>query len=164
MYLERLRAGGVDLNKDDMVRAAALTALEACRKDGVPREVNRLHLRGVLQGEANQMRLFDRANKEPVEPAAIIDRLVECGLLEITHHGLRLNFAYDPVAEILAAYWLLENPEFHLRADLLSTENPVSVAFREIVKSDRTKWPAAQDDLSARWMTDETSGSNPAPT
>jgi WD40 repeat protein len=137
-YLEALRAGRVDLNRSDLVRAGSVAALEACRADGVPREIDRLHLRGVLQAETDRMPLLDAANARAVEPAAIIDRLVACGLLNPAGRGHRLQFAYDPVAELLAAHWLREHPELPtLREGLLGCENPVAAAYAEIASGHR---------------------------
>ena len=42
-------------------------------------------------------------NDESIDPAAVIEMLVECGLLNRNRTNRRLQFAYDPVAEQLAA-------------------------------------------------------------
>ena len=132
-YVEALRAGRVDVSRDDMRRAASLAAVEATREAGKPLEVERLHLRGVLRAEADRMPFMDAANAEDVSPAALIDRLVSAGLLNETRAGDRLQFAYDPVAEYLAARWLATHDELEpLRRQLLAFVNPVAVAYREI--------------------------------
>ena len=43
-------------------------------------------------------------NDKSVDPAAVIEMLVECGLLNRNQINRRLQFAYDPVAEHLAAW------------------------------------------------------------
>ena len=42
-------------------------------------------------------------NDKSIDPAAIIEMLVECGLLNRNRTNRRLRFAYDPVAEQLVA-------------------------------------------------------------
>jgi hypothetical protein len=43
-------------------------------------------------------------NDKPVDPAAIIEMLVASGVLNRNRTNRRLQFAYDPVAEQLAAW------------------------------------------------------------
>jgi hypothetical protein len=132
-YLEALRAGRVDLSASDMVRAASLAALEATREDGAPREVAQLHLRGVLQAAADRMAFMDAADVRRVEPAAVINGLLASGLLNETRSGGRVQFAYDPVAEFLAARWLRDTAGLEtLREALLAKKGPVADVYREI--------------------------------
>jgi hypothetical protein len=103
-YVEALRAGRLDLNADDMLRAASLAATEAVRESLAPREIEPAYLRGVLVKEADGMSFMNAGNTlTPVDPAAIIEMLVGCGLLNRNVTNRRLQFAYDPVAEHLAA-------------------------------------------------------------
>ena len=49
------------------------------------------------------MAFMNAKNSASVDPAAIIEMLVGCGLLNRNKTNRRLQFAYDPVAEHLAA-------------------------------------------------------------
>jgi len=102
-YVEALRAGRLDLNADDMLRAASVAATEAVRESLAPREIEQAYLRGVLVKEADAMAFMDVRNTASIDPAAIIEMLVDCGLLNRNVTNRRLQFAYDPVAEHLAA-------------------------------------------------------------
>jgi hypothetical protein len=46
-YVEALRAGRLDSNADEMLRAASIAATEAVRDGLVPREIEQSYLRGV---------------------------------------------------------------------------------------------------------------------
>jgi hypothetical protein len=46
---------------------------------------------------------MNAGNDKPVNPAAVIELLVQCGLLNRNRTNRRLQFAYDPVAEQLVA-------------------------------------------------------------
>jgi hypothetical protein len=102
-YVEALRVGKVDLSADDMLRAASIAAMEAVRESLVPREIEQSYLRGVLVKEADAITFMNAKNEKSIDPAAIIEMLVECGLLNRNRTNRRLQFAYDPVAEQLAA-------------------------------------------------------------
>ncbi len=80
-YVEALRAGKLDLCADDMLRAASIAAREAVRESLVPREIEQSYLRGVLVKEADAMAFINAKNDESIDPAAIIEMLVACGLL-----------------------------------------------------------------------------------
>ena len=47
----------------------------------MPREIEHAYLRGVLVKEADGMTFMNAKNDKPVDPAAIIEMLVVCGLL-----------------------------------------------------------------------------------
>jgi hypothetical protein len=104
-YVEALSIGRVDLSYDDMVRAASIAAREAVRNSLTPHEIEPDYLRGVLAKEADLVRFMDAAQDQSTDPAAIIEMLVGCGLLNRNRTNRRLKFAYDPVAEILSAHW-----------------------------------------------------------
>jgi hypothetical protein len=136
-YVEALRAGKVNLSADDMIRAAASAAREAVRESLVPREIGTDYLRGVLVHEADDLAFMNAAPKEPVDPAAIIEMLVECGLLNRNRINRRLRFAYDPVAELLAAYGIAQAPAregvSELKSRILSTpDSAIAHAMEEI--------------------------------
>jgi len=103
-YVEDLRTDGVDVNEDDLLRAASVAALESVRDNFAPREVDVGVLRGALNGEADVDPFLDAKKKDNVTPAHIIDVLIDCGLLQRNRSNRQnLQFAYDPVAEHLAA-------------------------------------------------------------
>lgn len=140
--VEALRAGKVDLNHDDMARAAAITAVEAvlASESLVPGEIERSYLRGVLKSKADEMPFMDEQNAGKVDPAAVIEILVSSGLLNRNRTNRRLQFAYDPVAEYLAA-WLVsderEEKKSENRARIESSpESAVGRAFIEIEARD----------------------------
>jgi WD40 repeat protein len=101
-YVEELREGKLDLSPDDMMRAAEIAAGEATREGTTPREIEALYLRGVLVKEADGLPFMNNAGNQKIDPAELIDMLVECGLLNRNPINRRLQFAYDPVAEHLA--------------------------------------------------------------
>jgi hypothetical protein len=101
-YVEELREGKLDLGGDDMMRAAEIAAREAIRHGTTPREIESLYLRGVLVKEADELPFMNDAGDHQVDPAALIDMLVQCGLLNRNPINRRLQFGYDPVAEHLA--------------------------------------------------------------
>jgi len=86
-----------------MLRAASIAATEAVRESLAPREIEQAYLRGVLVKEADAMAFMNAGNNAPKDPAAIIEMLIDCGLLNRNVTNRRLQFAYDPVAELLAA-------------------------------------------------------------
>ncbi|MBV8336450.1 MAG: hypothetical protein JO358_13610, partial [Alphaproteobacteria bacterium] len=85
------------------LRAASVAATEAVGESLAPHEIEQAYLRGVLVKEADGMGFMNARNTASVDPAAIIEMLVDCGLLNRNVTNRRLQFAYDPVAEHLAA-------------------------------------------------------------
>ena len=102
-YVEELRQGKLDLGADDMVRAAEIAARESTREGPTPREIEPQYLRGVLVKEADGLPFLNAAETQNIDPATLIDMLVDCGLLNRKPVNRRLQFAYDPVAEHLVA-------------------------------------------------------------
>ena len=102
-YVEALWAGKLNLSADDMLRAASIAAREAVRESLVPREIEQSYLRAMLVKEADAIAFMNAKNDESIDPAAVIEMLVDCGLLNRNRTNRRLQFAYDPVAEQLAA-------------------------------------------------------------
>lgn len=137
-YVEALRAGRVDLNPDDMARAAAITAVEAVRESEslAPHEIEQPYLRGVLVSETDGTPFMDAQNAGNVDPAAVIDILVSSGLLNRNRTNRRLQFAYDPVAEYLAAWRVLtarKEAVAEIKARIVaSPKSAVGRAFNEI--------------------------------
>ena len=136
-YVEALRAGRLDLSADDMLRAASITATEAVRESLVPREIEQAYLRGVLVKETDGLAFMNARNDNAVDPAAVIEILVECGLLNRNKTNRRLQFAYDPVAEHLAAWRTARGPAGDGLAPLknrilLAPESAIARAMAEI--------------------------------
>ncbi|MBF0304149.1 MAG: hypothetical protein HQL41_00670 [Alphaproteobacteria bacterium] len=138
-YVEALRAGKVNLAADDMARAAAIAAVEAVREHLSPRELEQHFLRGVLVAEGP---FVDARNAPSVEPAAVVEMLVSSGLLERNQVNRRLRFAYDPVAELLAA-WRLSTARAASLADLrdrlaADPNSALAQALDEVVRTGAT--------------------------
>ena len=76
-----------------------------------PREIGADYLRGVLDHEADRLPFMNAAGATNVTSAVIIDQLESCGLLMRNPVNRRLQFAYDPVAEILAAKWMIDRAD-----------------------------------------------------
>ena len=109
-YVEALRVGKVDISAGDMLRSASIAAVEAIRDSLVPREISWDYLRGVLVSETDRFPFMDARSEEKIDPAAVIEMLVQSGLLNQNLTNQNLQFAYDPVAEILAANWITHSP------------------------------------------------------
>jgi len=101
-YVEALRERKVGLNEDDMRRAASIAATAVIHDTLAPREVEPDYLRGMLAAE--KLSFKDADGVKDVEPAALLQMLVQCGLLTRNLSNRRIQFAYDPVAEHLAAW------------------------------------------------------------
>ena len=141
-YVEALRTDGVDLNLDDMLRAASVAALESVRENYAPREVNVHQLRGALNGEANVDPFLDAKKRHSVRSARIIDVLIDCGLLQRNRsNSQNLQFAYDPVAEHLAAYWISQHVDDEGFKELrgILTEHPDCSIARILSEIEREK-------------------------
>jgi hypothetical protein len=110
-YVEALRAGRLDLNADDMLRASRIAAFESVREALAPREVDAQYLRGVLASEADGAPFMNKDAKEPVGAPALVEMLAACGLVVRNPINRRLQFAYDPVAELLAAWRMIEKAD-----------------------------------------------------
>jgi len=135
-----LRAGKVDLSADDMLRAASIAAKEAVRESLVPREIETLVLRGVFIAEADAVPFMNANNDKSVDPSAVIEMLVECGLLNRNRTNRRLQFAYDPVAEQLVARLVAQGGKDRslssLRKRILSEPaSAIASAMKEIQKA-----------------------------
>jgi len=139
-YVEALRAGKLDISAEDMLRSASITATEAVRQDLVPREIEHDYLRGVLVKEADLLVFMNARKDKSADPAAIIEMLVEGGLLNRNRTNRRLQFAYDPVAEHLAAWKTAQDRAIErmsaLRDRILSApESAIAHAMADIEKS-----------------------------
>ena len=138
-YIEAVRESGVELSSVDMKRAAAVAAVVSVQNDLVPREFSEQRLVGALHGEGNIAGFFDSGGKLEIAAPGIVEMLVRSGLL---NRGTdRLQFAYDPVAEYLVAWWVLDGSSAECRAlkKRIEREGDTEVgrAFREIVETER---------------------------
>ncbi len=135
-YVEALRAGKIDISPDDMQRAAAIAAVEAVRDKLLPQEIDSGDLRGIFRNSADELPFMDAANAGAVEPAAIVEIFEESGLLNRNPVNRRLQFAYDPVAEYLAAGYLAESKlqgHTELRTRVLAApRTAIAAAMRDI--------------------------------
>ena len=127
-YVEALRAGKLDLNPDDMLRAASSAATEAVRESLVPGEIELQVLRTVLNKEADVLPLMNAKNNEAVDPTRVVEMLIECGLLNRTQTTRRLQFAYDPVAEHLAARAIAQAEGFVLLKKRIQSKPDSTIA------------------------------------
>jgi hypothetical protein len=108
-YVEALRAGRLDLSADDMLRASGIAALASVREALAPREIEVPYLRGVLAREADTSPFMNADADKPVEPPeALVAMLETCGLVVQNAMNRRLQFTYDPVAELLAAWRMVQ--------------------------------------------------------
>ena len=118
-YVEALRKGRLDLGADDMIRAASAVAVEAVRERLVPTEMSPDFLRATLIKEGDELPFMNDAQNAKVDPAAMTEMQVASGLLNRNRSNRMLQFAYDPVAEHLAAAMLAQNPTREGFAELL---------------------------------------------
>ena len=102
-------AAEIDLNADDMLRASSITALESVREALAPREIDSQYLRGVFASEADAAPFMAADAAKAITPPALVAMLEECGLVVRNPVNRRLQFAYDPVAELLAAWRLVHS-------------------------------------------------------
>jgi NAD(P)-dependent dehydrogenase (short-subunit alcohol dehydrogenase family) len=107
-YVEALREQRLDLNRDSMLRASTIAALESIREALSPREIDAEHLSGVFTTEADAVPFIKADAGESIVPAALVEKLEECGLIVRNPINRRLQFAYDPVAELLAAWRIVQ--------------------------------------------------------
>jgi hypothetical protein len=109
-YVEALRVAKLDLSQDDMLRASGIAAFESVREALAPRELEVEYLRGVLAREADGSPFMNADADRPVEPPeALLAMLETCGLVVRNAINRRLQFAYDPVAELLAAWRMVQH-------------------------------------------------------
>jgi hypothetical protein len=109
-YVEALRAAKLDLSRDDMLRASGIAAFESVREALAPREIDPQYLRGVFAREADGSPFMNADEDKAVEqPEALVGMLETCGLVVRTATNRQLQFAYDPVAELLAAWRMVQH-------------------------------------------------------
>lgn len=105
-YLEALRTGDEALSQDDFRRALELIAFMGFKNYLSPGELTLELARGVLETSHNQMR-FTLENGDSIENTSrVIKSLEDSGILNRTLVTCNIRFAYDPVAEYLAAFYM----------------------------------------------------------
>lgn len=134
-YVEALRSGRVDIYPQHMRRSAAIAATTSVQDHLASREFSEQQLHQALTSEGNEQKFTNVAGKELMAPT-IVEVLVQSGLIVRGRTMSRLQFAYDPVAEYLAAWWVKESPDGKLNALRERIENSekteVGRAYREI--------------------------------
>ena len=134
-YVDGLCNGGRTISSDVLRRVASIAAIVSVQKNLWPRGFLREELHGQLAAEGNAGTFYDAVTKKNMSSGELIQVLVESGILV---DRSRLQFAYDPVAEYLAAWRVWQNPREslnHLRSRVeMDEESPVGRAYREMVR------------------------------
>ena len=105
-YVEALRSGKIDIGRFDMRRAATIAAIVSVQDRLRPQEFYEQQLRWALRTERNTLEFFSAEGSVEVTPGRLVYMLVDSGLL--VRGRDKLQFAYDPVAEYLAALGVIE--------------------------------------------------------
>ena len=136
-YLEELRRNNGEIGQMDMVRAASVAAVASIRERLYPLAVSEEKLRNEFDVEADQQGFFDHGGSVRLTSPNLIEILIRSGVL--LRRTADIQFAYDPVAEYLAAARILTNPSGRLaglRAEVEeSAATPVGRAYRVIKES-----------------------------
>ena len=109
-YVEALRSEKIDIDNEDMKRAAAIAAITSVQNHLNPREFSEQQFRQALTTESNAVSFHNAAGDNEIMVARIVEMLVRSGLIVRGIETSRLQFAYDPVAAYLAAWWVKEVP------------------------------------------------------
>ena len=105
-YVEALRFGKLDIQSEDMKRASAIAAIESVQERFVPKEFTEVGLSGALTREGHSRKFFDASGNRDLSVPRVVEMLIGSGV--IVRGTRKLQFAYDPVAEYLAAWWVSE--------------------------------------------------------
>jgi hypothetical protein len=106
-YVLGLAPGGASaIRNDDFLRAARITALACVEEDFAPHPISMEMLRGSLRVSAQRLP-FEREQLpgDPLNDVEVIDQMRVSGLVDtVMSLGVtQLRFAFDPIAEYLAA-------------------------------------------------------------
>ena len=107
-YVEALRANRINIQSSDMKRAAAIAAITSFHDRLFPQEFSEQQLLGTVMTECHARSFYDEGGCSEVTPPRLVEMLVRSGL--ISQGMSRLQFTYDPVAEYLVAWWVIECP------------------------------------------------------
>ena len=134
-YVEALRRGKIDIQSEDMRRAAGTAAIESIQKHLRPQEISARRLLYALEREINATPFYDETGDNEVTPPRIVGMLIQSGL--INRGTNNLQFAYDPVADILAPWWAMQviGGEYNALLERIdgADETEVGRAYREIL-------------------------------
>ena len=136
-YVEALRAGKANISSSDMIRGAAVAAIVSVQDDLHPREFSNEQLLDALKVSRNDMEFLDERLERELTPPKVAEILVQSGLIV---RRMRLTFAYDPVAEYLAAWWIAKARPSEMQAlrrkIQVAEDTEIGRAYREIVEID----------------------------
>ena len=125
-YVTALCSKGGDLISSDMLRAASVAAIVSIHGSLIPREFSEPEVLSALTVESHTRTFTNAAATNETNVARIPSMLEESGLLN--RGTATLQFAYDPVAEYLAAWWTRELEKSEGRVKELD-------AFRQRIKA-----------------------------
>ena len=134
-YVEALRFDKIDINNEDMRRAAGIAAIESVQEHLRPQEISAQQLRLAFLRESNANSFYDKTGNNEVTPANLVEMLIQSGL--INRGTKNLQFAYDPVADILTPWWVTQatGGEYDTLLKRIdgAAETEVGRAYREIL-------------------------------
>ena len=108
-YVEALRVDRIDIQSSDMTRAASIAAVTSFHDRLFPQEFSEQQLLSTLMAECHARSFYDGLGYSELAPPRIVDMLVRSGLIS---RGMnKLQFTYDPVADYLVAWWVVESPK-----------------------------------------------------
>ena len=132
-YVEALRIGTMSISGWDLKRASAIAAITSVQDHLASREFSEQQFRQALTTEGNATQFSNVTSNEEV-----VQCLVLSGLIVRGNQMSRLQFAYDPVAEYLAAWWVKEDSAGKLAAlherIKHSKKTEVGKAYHEILR------------------------------
>jgi len=101
-YVEGLRMEKLDVDSTDLLRAVKLIAYHSL-VNSIPNEFDEPFMHGVLNNSATESAPFyaEKSDTE-INPKELIRMLDNAGILERKPESGNLQFAYDPIAEVLA--------------------------------------------------------------
>ena len=105
-YVEALRA---DIQESDMKRVAAIAGMVSLQDRLIPQEFSEQQLLSAIVMACHDRPFYDRIGSNEVSAPRLVEMLVNCGL--IRRGMMRMQFNYDPVAEYLVAWWVIESEE-----------------------------------------------------
>ena len=107
-YVEALCSGKMDIYPRHMRRAAAIAAITSVQEHLGSREFSEQQLHQALTTEENAEKFTNATVDGELMVPRVVEVLIQSGLIVRGRVLSRLQFAYDPVAEYLAAWWVKE--------------------------------------------------------
>ena len=108
-YVEALRAGRIDIQESDMKRIAGIAAIASFQERLFPQEFSEQQLLSAVVTACHARPFYDGIGSNEIPAPRLIEMLVESGVIRRGMTGMQFN--YDPVAEYLVAWWVIESPE-----------------------------------------------------